>query len=187
MTARDVLLMQLNGSCNMLRERLESMTDHEWNGRAIPGTSKPGFIVWHGARIIDWGVHCAIQGVSEVADRPEWRGLLAAELAYGAGITDEEADQVPVSVSRDQVLAYLRAVQPAALTWLDGLSDTDLERVPDLEANQRARPRYLSAPVWAEVSSLVGLPAWHILARPCIAHIRVHVGEVDTLLRAIRA
>ena len=40
--------------------------------------------------------------------------------------------------------------------------------------------------VWAEVDNFVGLPAWHILARPCISHIRVHAGEVETLLHAIR-
>jgi DinB superfamily len=186
-TAKDVLRMQLNGSFNLLRERLDSMRESEWTGRVIRGTSKPGFILWHATRIIDWGVHCAIQGVSELADRPEWRPLRAAELAYGAGITEEEADQLPASVSRDQVHAYLEALRPVALAWLDRQTDADLERVPDFEANQRARPRYLTPPVWAEVSDFVGAPAWQILARPCISHIRVHVGEVDTLLHAMRA
>ena len=90
-------------------------------------------------------------------------------------------------VSREQVRAYLAALQPAALAWLDRRTHADLERVPEFEAHQRAKPRYLEPPVWAEVSDFVGAPAWQILARPCVSHIRVHAGEVDTLLKAIRA
>src|SRR5438552_13507816 len=100
MTGRDVLQMQLAGSFNMLRERLDMISDAEWTARAIPGTNLPGFTLWHAARTIDWGVHCAIQGIPEIADRPEWRVLRAAEFAYGAGITSEEADQVAQSISR---------------------------------------------------------------------------------------
>ena len=69
MTGRDVLEMQLAGSFNMLRERLDMLSDAEWTARAIPGTNLPGFTVWHAARTIDWGIHCAIQGVPEIADR----------------------------------------------------------------------------------------------------------------------
>jgi hypothetical protein len=187
MTAKEVLGMQLNGSFTQLRDRLVAMTDEEWGARALPEASKPGFIAWHAARILDWGVHCAIQGVSEVADRPEWQGLHADDLAYGAGITASEADQVPELVSRTEVIEYLSAVQRVALGWLDGQSDAALERVPKFEANQKVKARYLSPPVWAEVSDFVGAPTWQILARPCISHIRVHMGELDTLLLAIRA
>jgi hypothetical protein len=187
MRASEVLRMQLKGSFAQLRDRLESMTDSEWRARALPGTSKPGFIVWHAGRTIDWGVHCAIQGVPEVADGPEWHDLRAADLAYGAGITASEADQIAESIGPERVRAYLGALQSAALGWLDRQSDADLERIPNFEANQQVKPRYLSAPVWSEVNDFVGLPAWQILARPCISHIRVHLGEVDTLLQVIRA
>jgi DinB family protein len=186
MTGRDLLEMQLAGSFNMLRERMEKLTEPEWTARAIPGTSVPGFTLWHAVRIIDWGVHCAIQGVPEIADRPEWRDLRAAEFAYGAGITSQEADQVAQSVSRSQVRGYLDAVQPAALDWLKQQRDADLDRVPEFEAHQGVKPRYRTPPVWAEVSDFVGKPTWQILARPCISHIRVHAGEVDTLLQVMR-
>jgi DinB family protein len=187
MTGKDVLQMQLNGSFNLLHDRLESMSDEDWTSRGIAGSNKPGFTVWHAARIIDWGVHCAIQGVPEIADRPEWMVLRGTELAYGAGITAEEADQVADTVSRDQVRGYLAALKPAALGWLSQQSDIDLDRVPDFKGHQRGKARYLTPPVWEEVSDFVGVPAWHILARPCISHIRVHLGEIDTLLQAIRA
>ena len=39
MRARDLLELQLNGSFNLLAERLEKTTDVEWTRRAIPGTN----------------------------------------------------------------------------------------------------------------------------------------------------
>ena len=186
MTGRDVLEMQLAGSFNMLRERLDMLSDAQWATRAIPGTNLPGFTVWHAARTIDWGIHCAIQGVPEIADRPEWRDLGAADFAYGAGITSQEADQVAQSVSRHQVRGYLDAVQAAALGWLQARRDGDLDTVPEFEAHQGVKPRYRTPSVWAEVSDFVGKPTWQILARPCISHIRVHAGEIDILRQASR-
>ncbi len=187
MTGKDVLEMQLTGSFNLLRDRLATVSDQEWIAREIPGTSLLGFTFWHAARTIDWAIHCAIQGVPEVGDRPEWRGMHAAELAYGAAITAEEADWVARSISRSDVLSYLGAVSEAALGWLRGRNDGDLDRVSDFEAHQRVKPRYLSAPIWNEVRDFVGVPTWQILARPCISHIRVHAGEIDILLQSLRA
>jgi hypothetical protein len=187
MTGKDVLQMQLNGSFNLLGGRLESVSDEEWTKRGIPDSSTPGFVIWHAARTIDWGVHCAIQGIPEIADRPEFKALRADELAYGSGITAEEAEQAAETIRRDQVRPYLTALKAAAIGWISEQRDSDLDQVPDFKAHQRARPRYLTQPVWDEVSDLEGLPAWHILARPCISHIRVHLGEIDTLLQAIRA
>lgn len=187
MTGKDVLEMQLTGSFNMMRERLATVSDSEWIEREIPGTSRTGFTFWHTARTIDWGIHCAIQGVPEVADRPEWRRMGAAQLAFGAGLTSDEADGVAESVSRTDVAGYLDAVKEAALGWLRDRTDADLGRVPDFEANQRVKPRYLTPPVWNQVSDLAGKPVWHILARPCISHIRVHAGEIDVLLASLRA
>ncbi|HEY4845088.1 MAG TPA: DinB family protein [Candidatus Dormibacteraeota bacterium] len=186
MTGKDVLEMQLTGSFNLLRDRLATVSAEEWIAREIPGTSLIGFTFWHAVRIIDWGVHCAIQGVPEVADRPEWGRLGAAQLAYGAGITPDEADKVARSVSRTDIAGYLEAVREVALPWLRARSEADLDRVPDFEGHQRVKPRYLTPPVWDEVSDLAGLPTWQILARPCVSHIRVHAGEIDILLQAIR-
>ncbi len=56
-----------------------------------------------------------------------------------------------------------------------------------MEAHQQVKARYLAPEVWAEVSDLAGLPAWQILARPCISHIRVHAGEIDILRQSLRA
>ncbi|HKV29477.1 MAG TPA: DinB family protein [Candidatus Dormibacteraeota bacterium] len=187
MNGKALLELQLAGSFNIVGDRLATVTDQEWIAREIRGTSLPGFTFWHAARIIDWGIHCAIQGVPEVADRTEWSGLRATELAYGAGISQAEADSVAHSVDRTDVAGYIAEVRQAALGWLRDLSDQDLDRVPDLEAHQRVKPRYLTPEVWSEVSDLAGLPTWQILARPCISHIRVHAGEIDVVLQSLRA
>src|SRR6266480_7632927 len=107
MKGKDVLEMQLAGSFNLMRDRLTTVSDSEWVDREIPGTSLLGFTFWHTARTIDWGIHCAIQGVPEVADRPEWRQLRATELAYGAGIAAAEADSVAHSVNRTYLSGYV--------------------------------------------------------------------------------
>ena len=187
MKGNDVLEMQLTGSFNMMRNRLTTVSASEWIDREIPETRLLGFTFWHAARTIDWGIHCAIQGVPEVADRPEWRRMRAADLAFGAGITAAEADGVAQALSRTDVEAYLDAVKGAALSWLGDRSDADLDQVPDFKAHQRVKPRYLTPPVWDQVSDLAGRPAWHVLARPCISHIRVHAGEIDMLLASLRA
>jgi len=45
MNGTAVIQMLLNGSFNMIQERLEAMTDEEWSERALPATSKLGFIL----------------------------------------------------------------------------------------------------------------------------------------------
>jgi hypothetical protein len=186
MTTRDVLDFQVNGSFNLLAERVEAATDDEWTRRAFPGTSLVGFILWHGVRIMDWTVHTSVRGVPEVAERAHWKGRLEQHAAYGAGIGDEEADRVAQTVDRETLRAYLDEVRASVMEWLRGITDADLDRVPDVKEHQAVNPRYLDPPVWAEVSSLAGLPTWQILARPSMSHIRLHVGQIDTLLQAMR-
>src|SRR5439155_7867197 len=52
MTGVDVLRVLLSGSFGMVQERLNAISDQEWNQRAFPSTSKPGCILWHCARIL---------------------------------------------------------------------------------------------------------------------------------------
>lgn len=187
MTGKDVLRLQLEGSFNLIQMRLEGLGDREWDVRALPATSKLGFILWHCARIVDWTVHSAIEGKPEVADRPGWRERFPRRALYGAGIPDSVADEVPGSTTRREVLDYLAEVRTAATVWLGGQTDAGLDTKVALRANQARRPDYLEAPVWAEVSDLDGLPAWQFLARPAISHIRVHAGEFDVLLNLLRS
>lgn len=187
MTGKDVLRLQLEGSFNLIQARLESLGDQEWDRRALPATSKLGFILWHCARIVDWTLHSAIAGKPEVADGPRWRERFPRRALYGAGIPDLVADEVPGSTTRTEVIDYLAEVRSAAAAWLAGHTEVDLDARVPLKANQARRPDYLEPAVWAEVQDLDGLPAWQFLARPAISHIRVHAGEFDVLLNALRS
>lgn len=187
MTGTDVLRMQLNGSFNLIQARLEGIGDEEWNQRALPGTSKLGFILWHCARIVDWTVHSALTGRPEVADSPRWRERFPRSALYGAGIPDSMADELADSTTRGDVIDYLGEVRAAATEWLGRQTDADLDDTVSLKANQASRPDYLEPAVWAEVEDLDGLPAWQFLARPSISHVRLHAGEFDVLLHALRS
>jgi len=187
MNGTAVIQMLLNGSFNMIQERLEGMTDEEWSERALPATSKLGFILWHCSRIIDWTVHCAFQGMPEIADRSEWRARFPLEACYGAGIPDVVADHVVDMTNRTDVALYLAEVKVAVGEWFARQNDQTLDAVPPMKANQAGRPGYLDPSVWAEVEELDGLPAWQVLVRPCGAHIRRHMGEYDVLLGALRS
>ena len=188
MEAKDLLRFQLNGSCTVIRDRLVEISDLEWAQRAVPGTSKPGFLLWHCARTVDAVVHRLIQGRPEIADEREWRVRVAVpDGLFGAGIPDAVADSVPAQVERTALLDYVEAVRPRALEWLERQSPDDLDRQPDLRANLAEVPEYLAEPVWAEIGDFVGAPTWQYLARAGISHIRVHMGEVDGLLAALRA
>lgn len=186
MNGTDVLRLQLTGSLNLIAERLEAMSDGEWNRRALPGTNKLGFILWHCARIVDWAVHSALQGAPEVADRKPWAHVFPRHAFYGAGIEASVADSVTEHVTRAQAAAYLTEVRKAVLEWFERQSDRTLDATTPLRDRQAARTGYFEPPVWAEVASLDGLPAWQILARPAVSHVRVHIGEYDVLLQALR-
>jgi hypothetical protein len=183
----DVLRMLLNGSFNLIEERLAAVTAVEWNERAIPGTSKPGFILWHCARIIDWTVHSAIQGVPEIADAPWWQARFPQQAFYGAGIPAPVADELAEKTSRKDTAQYLGEVKASATAWFARQTDDSLDVRPPMKANQATHRGYLEAGVWAAVADLDGLPAWQLLVRPSGAHIRRHIGEYDVLVEALRA
>ena len=182
MNGTDVLRVLLSGSFSLVDARLEAVTDAEWRERVLRGTSKPGFILWHCARILDWTVCCAIQGAPEVADAPPWRDRFPGDALYGAGIPGSVADRIPEDVSSAEVAPYLGEVRDAALAWFDRQSEETLDAVPAMRDHQASHPGYLDPAVWAEVEDLNGLPAWQLLVRPCGAHIRRHMGEYDLLL-----
>jgi hypothetical protein len=181
MSGVEVLRMQLLGSFNLIREAVQSVPVEDWNRSASPGSSRIGFVLWHCARIIDWAVHTALRGVPELADDPSWRARLAPEALFGAGIPASVADAVPDQVSQSTLLEYLDALQPAVLGWLEAQSPDALDFPVDLRRHQAERPEYMREAVWSEIASLDGIPAWQLLARPSISHVRVHMGEVGLL------
>jgi hypothetical protein len=108
-------------------------------------------------------------------------------MGHGAGLTDAEADDVAATVRPGDVVEYTTQLRDAISAWLDTVDDAELDRVPDLRARSAHHQRYLTPEAWQEIESLEGVPAWQVLARPCVAHIRVHTGELQTLAQLLQS
>ena len=187
MDAKGLLQFQMNGSFKLLSEIAEGASDAEWRARPFPGANMIGFTVWHCARIIDWAVNCVMRGAPELADQAEWQDVRVAKALFGAGASRDAADAVALVVPRTRVSAYVNALRPDVVAWLAAVPNDDLSGAVDLRARHVAKPEYMSPAVWAELADLDGIPGWQFLARPSMAHIRVHYGEVSSQLEALRA
>jgi hypothetical protein len=186
MTGLDVLRLLLLGSFANIGGRLKDLKDDEWDRRAVPGTSKVGFILWHTARILDW-THSAIAGTPEVAHTEPWRNRFPKDALSGFGIPESVADRVTQEVTRDDTIAYLDEVKKVVLAWFDQQTVESLERTVSLRTPEAERAGYLAPAPWEDIESLDGIPGWHMLLRPAGGHIRMHQGEFDTMLGLIRA
>ena len=187
MDAKGLLQFQVNGSFGILIEVAEDASDAEWRSRSFPSANMVGFTVWHCARTMDWAVNCVMRGAPELVDQAEWEDLRVADAWFGAGASREAADNVARDVPRTRVSAYLDALRKDVVAWLDAVPNEDLSGPVDLKARQAAKPEYMTPHVWEDIEDLDGIPGWQFLARPCVAHIRVHYGEATTQLGAIRA
>jgi len=181
----DVLSLQLTTSCKLVADQA-SEAEPFWTQRGFAGASLPGFVAWHCARIIDWGVNTVVRDAPEVAAQPEWRDKLRYEMGHGAGLSSEQADDVAASVQPADVIDYAAALRDEIRRWLTDTSPAELDAVPDLRARNQEHPMYRTPAAWEEIKALDGIPAWHFLTRPCVSHIRVHSGEVETLLHLLK-
>jgi hypothetical protein len=185
--AKGLLQFQVNGSFRILAEVAQGASDTEWKSRSFPSANMVGFTVWHCARTMDWAVNCVMRGAPELVDQAEWEDLRVADAWFGAGASREAADNVARDVPRTRVSAYLEALRQDVVAWLGAVPNEDLAGAVDLKARQAAKPEYMAPAVWADIEDLDGIPGWQFVARPCVAHIRVHYGEATTQLGAIRA
>ncbi|HKR99105.1 MAG TPA: hypothetical protein VJU79_06275 [Candidatus Dormibacteraeota bacterium] len=182
----DVLGLQLATSCKLVTEKVAEAEPY-WTRRGFAGASLPGFIVWHCARIIDWGVNTVVRDVPELAAQPEWRERVHYAMGHGAGLTEAQADELAAAVQPQDVIDYAAALREEIRGWLSETTAAELDAVPDLRARNQDHPLYRTPEAWEEIKWLEGIPAWHFLTRPTISHIRVHSGELDTLLQLFRS
>lgn len=181
----DLLHVQLRGSCDQVVAHTRD-AEAVWSQRAFAGSSLPGFIAWHCARMVDWGLNTVVREVPEIAAGDQWRERVRYDLGHGAGISDAEADGLTVAVRPADVIAYAQVLRDAIDLWASTATDEDLDRVPSLREVNQAHPRYASAEAWAEIAALEGLPAGIFLTRPCVGHVRAHIGELETLCGEMR-
>jgi hypothetical protein len=103
---------------------------------------------------------------------------------FGAGTSYADALSIAAQVGRDAVRAYAEAVRGEVTSWLSAQTPDSLDEVPEFRAHNSAAG-YDRPEVWAEIADLEGIPAWQLLTRPAIGHVRTHGGEVAVLLQAI--
>jgi 4-aminobutyrate aminotransferase-like enzyme len=142
----------------------------------------PGFTLWHCARSIDWQVNCEIHGVAEVADQPRWKGRLAQDAWFGYDVSMDAARRVATTVSRADLVEYVEELKANVMSWLDTLSEDQLDALPDLKGNYRSNGAYMGVPQidrWIEEDA--GTPVWRMLTGACIGHVRAHTGEIRAL------
>jgi hypothetical protein len=186
MNGVDVLRFQLLGSCSLVADAAQDSAG-VWRERLSPGVALPGFVVWHCARIVDWGVNTVVRGAPELGAAPKWSQRIAYDVGHGAGLTDAGADEVATTVHADDLRAYALELRSSITEWLDVLRDADLDAVPELRARNEAHARYATPEAWEEIKSLEGVPAWQVLARPCVSHVRMHMGELELLTQQLQA
>ena len=186
MLAHELLAAQIDGSLALIDEDTQSAAPY-WSERAASGTSMPGFVMWHCARIMDWGVNAVVRSTTELASSDPWRERLRFDLGHGVGLSSEDADAAALSVSPVDLTAYVAELRAHVTAWIHDASEADLDRIVDVRSACETNPRYITDAAWAEVENLDGVRRWQFLARPCVSHIRVHIGEVETLLTVLRA
>jgi hypothetical protein len=186
--AISLLRVQLEGSFNLIGESANETSVDEWIAQAAAEQNPAGFTLWHCARSIDWAVNCAIRGVPEVADQPKWQGRLASDAWFGYEVSTEMAGEVAATVARADVVEYVGDLQKNVTSWLDNLSEHDLDAVPDLESNYRSNGKYLHTPrLEAWIKEDAGTPVWQLLIGTCTGHIRYHIGEVQAQRQVLRS
>jgi hypothetical protein len=154
MQTTTLLQVQYNGIHQILHMVADDLTQTEWTTCVFPGTNRPSFTCWHVVRTWDWAIQTGIRGVPEViADErwTDWNEL--TRTGIGAGLSLEQANEIPQLVSPGKVLAYADAVHSTIK-----LSDDDRETIPDMKAHMAPYPTYQLPDFREETDDLIGLP-----------------------------
>jgi hypothetical protein len=185
-----VLKGQLQVVSAMYHDMLGRVTPEQWVVRLFPGQNLVGFTAWHMAAVQDWVIQVGVRGIPEVRSQPPWSAERTVNaLAPPFGLTSlDQADSIARGVTSAALLAYHDSVNAEIHTWLDGLSEADLDRVPDVATNGR---RYASERTTdeflVEVDDMAGRTVARHLASACIGHVRGHFGEIDLLLDLMKS
>ena len=168
----------------------------ELTAQPLPGVNPIGFILWHMARSQDWAVNTAVRGEPEVVAQAPWSARWVAHPGIGTGFDLDETATLARKVELRSLLAYADAVNLHAAAWLDGVSEADLDAIPDVAAHDAPHPEYQTPGFRAEMDSgpehddavagAGGLPAWIFLTSVAVTHLHRHLGEVDLLKELLR-
>lgn len=131
-TTRDLLLDGFEHVRDSARSAVDGTDETTLTARLTPEANSIAWLIWHLTRVQD-------DHVSEVAGTGQvWVsegfhtrfGLPFDEGAIGYGFSSEDVARVR-GVSADLLVEYLEAVTAATRTYVEGLTDDDLDRVVD--------------------------------------------------------
>ena len=158
-----------------------------------PASNPIGFLMWHMARSQDWAIHTAIRGVPEIAWSSPWSEMAGVSTpGIGTGFSPAAARELAGRLNLAELIEYADAVNAAAIGWVRGLSEVDLDAIPDVAAHDAAIPAYQTPGFLAEMDSgpehdeavgdTGGQPVWLFLTSVSITHLHRHLGELDLTL-----
>ena len=184
MNGVDLIRDRLAGVEAVHRDAVNDAAGLDWATPVLPRTSPIGLTLWHVPRTIDWLVNASIRALPEAADDPAFADLPSPDrFGFATGLTPSEAVEAAAQVAGAGLLGYAAAVSRSADEWLASLTDEDLDaKVPEFDERQRSRPSYCTPAALAEVSHLGNLTIGQLLARPTMAHLYLHLGEVKLLI-----
>lgn len=179
MCSKTILENELIDIHNTLHTVVDDLTANEWITRPEPGQNIISFTVWHLPRIQDNIIQTWVRGIPELVHGERWEDWHQFRFfGSGVGITSQEADEIASRVQKTDVLAYADQVQQEILTWLQGLSDDDLEMIPDSKKYLSSYPEYQTPGYHQEADGLLDQPVRVLLMQPCIEHLDQHLAEL---------
>jgi len=183
MNTADLLRNRVAAIAGAARDLRADTASLDWTRPLLPGTSPLGLTFWHLPRTLDWVVNTCILDRPEVADGPAYGNLPDADrFGFGTALSPEAVAAVAGGVDRAELETYADAVHTQVDEFLASLSDADFDRVvSEFADRQGRRPAYSTPGALEQVKHLQALPLGVLFARPGMAHLTTHLGEIDLI------
>lgn len=113
-----------------VRSEVEALTQEEMYFRPTEDANSIAFVLWHSTRGQDTNAHRLVKGTPSLWESEGWHqrfGLSPQD--GGTGFSGEQVGAF--RPDKDELLAYCRRVWEEVPAILEGLTDADLDRVPN--------------------------------------------------------
>jgi hypothetical protein len=132
MTTAELLSDAFGRIREVVHDVCDGVTAEEFLARPVPDCNSIAWLIWHLSRIQDDHV-AGVAGVEQVWTADGWAGKFAlpfADSETGYGDTPEQVAAVAVT-SAGLLTGYYDAVHAQTLSFVAGITDSDLERIVD--------------------------------------------------------
>ena len=143
---KQIIRMAMDEYMDELRTALDGLTPQERRFQPSPEAHHVDFTVWHMARVEDNWINRFGRGGEPLWTADGWAARMGIpEEDSGSGYDAQQVADLPV-FDIDEMMAYYDAVRRSAYSFLDGLSEDDLDTGPDPE-----RPEYTIGRMFSHV------------------------------------